>query len=178
LLVVAVDEQPDKRKAFTAGIARLCQEVLGAISVVLEQLGFGDVYDYAASKTAWLGAGLPVEGEVADVDRAFAFVEPVPTCPPNATIGDIADALRADGTVVVVVVDGDGTVLGALHPAAAGLPADTPVLDAAQPGPASVRPSITRHELAASMDDGGQDHVLVTTFDGHLVGLLRRAALG
>ena len=37
---------------------------------LLEQLGFRDVYDYAGSKTAWLGEGLPVEGEVAPEDRA------------------------------------------------------------------------------------------------------------
>jgi rhodanese-related sulfurtransferase len=144
---------------------------------LLEQLGFRDVYDYAGSKTAWLAEGLPVEGEVAPEDRAGARATRPPTCPPDATIGDVTDALTADATTVVVVVDDEDVVVGALHPRAAGLPATTPVLDAADPGPATVRPSITRFELAQSMDDGGQHHVIVSTSHGRLLGVVRRAEL-
>ena len=146
-------------------------------AALLEQFGFTDVYDYADSKTAWLGAGLPVEGSTGDGERVAAVATRPPTCGPSATIGDVADALSAEATAVVVVVDDAGVVLGALHPAAADLPADTPVLTAAQPGPATVRPSMTRHELARSMDDDAQHHVLVTTYDGRLVGLVRRQDL-
>ena len=144
---------------------------------LLEQLGFRDVYDYAGSKTAWLAEGLPVEGEVAPEDRAGARATRPPTCPPDATIGDVTDALTADATTVVVVVDDEDVVVGALHPRAAGLPATTPVLDAADPGPATVRPSITRFELAQSMDDDGQHHVIVSTSHGRLLGVVRRAEL-
>ena len=66
---------------------------------LLEQLGFRDVYDYAGSKTAWLAEGLPVEGEVAPEDRAGARATRPPTCPPDATIGDVtrrADRRRHD----------------------------------------------------------------------------------
>jgi rhodanese-related sulfurtransferase/CBS domain-containing protein len=144
---------------------------------VLELLGFTDVYDYVASKTAWLGEGLPGEGEVAAYDRAGARATRPPTCRPDATVGDIFDRLREPETVVVVVVDEQGLVLGALHPRAAGLPPATPVLEAADPGPATVRPSITRQELARSMDDEGQHHVIVSTSHGRLLGLVRRADL-
>jgi rhodanese-related sulfurtransferase len=143
---------------------------------VLEQLGFIDVYDYAGSKTAWLGEGLPSEGDVAADDRAGARATRPPTCAADATIGDVASMLRADDTVVVVV-DDDDVVVGALHPRAAGLPPTTAVLDAADPGPATVRPSITRFELARSMDDDGQRHVIVSTSHGRLVGVVRRADL-
>jgi hypothetical protein len=40
-----------------------------------------------------------------------------------------------------------------------------------------VRPSITAGELARSMDQEGQDHVLVTRLDGTLVGLVARRDL-
>jgi hypothetical protein len=46
-----------------------------------------------------------------------------------------------------------------------------------QTGPATVRPSISRRELAQSMDQQGQDHVLVTTSGGVLFGLARRRDL-
>jgi len=143
----------------------------------LEALGFTDVYDYVSSKTAWLGAGLPSEGDVGLAERAGGRARPVPTCGPTATIGDIAGDLTADGTDVVVVVNADGIVLGAVHPNAASLPPSTPVLTAADPGPASVRPSITREELARSMDDAGQHHVLVSTSHGRLLGIVHRADL-
>src|SRR5215207_722988 len=51
---------------------------------VLELLGFSEVYDYVASKTAWLGEGLPVEGDVAAADRAGARAVRPPTCAPEA----------------------------------------------------------------------------------------------
>jgi rhodanese-related sulfurtransferase/CBS domain-containing protein len=139
--------------------------------------GFTEVYDYSGSKTAWLGEGLPSEGEVRDEDRAGARATTAPTCPPEATVGEVSGDLRAAGTAVVVVVDDAGLVLGALHPNAAGLPADTPVLRAADPAPPTVRPSITRFELAESMDGDGQDHVLVATSHGRLLGVVRRQDL-
>ena len=147
-------------------------------AALLEAHGFTDVYDYVASKTAWLGAGLPSEGEVTPDERVGSRARPAPTCSPDATVGDVAESLTADGTTVVIVLDGDGVVLGALHPNAAGLPPDTPVLSAADPGPASVRPSITRGELAGSMDKNGQHHMIVSTYGGRLLGVVRRADLG
>jgi rhodanese-related sulfurtransferase/CBS domain-containing protein len=146
-------------------------------AVVLEQLGFTDVYDYADSKTAWLGEGLPADGDVLPTDRAGARATRPPTCGPDATIGDVVDDLRRDDTAVVVVVDDGDVVLGAVHPRAADLPASTNVVQAADPGPPTVRPSITRFELARSMDDRGQRHVLVSTSHGRLLGLVRRADL-
>ena len=143
----------------------------------LEVLGFTDVYDYVASKTAWLGACLPAEGEISPDDRVGSRVRPAPTCSPDATIGEVAASLKGDGTTVVIVLDHDDVVLGALHPNAAELPADTPVLTAADPGPATVRPSITRRELAESMDKHGQHHMIVSTYGGRLLGVVRRADL-
>jgi rhodanese-related sulfurtransferase len=146
-------------------------------AAVLEQLGFTDVYDYADSKTAWLGEGLPAEGDVPASDRAGSRASRPATCPADATIGDIADHLRAPDTAVVVVLDANDIVVGAVHPHAADLPPSTPVLHAADPGPPTVRPSITRFELAESMDQAGQRHVLVSTSHGRLIGLVRRADL-
>jgi rhodanese-related sulfurtransferase len=147
-------------------------------AALLEHFGFSRVYDYSDSKTAWLGCGLQAEGDLRDGDRVSAKARRPLTCGPEATIGDVAEHLREPGTVVVVVVNEDDVVLGALHPHAAGLPASTSVLAAADPGPATVRPSMTRFELAKSMEKDQQDHILVATSGGELIGLVRRADLG
>ena len=49
----------------------------------LESLGFTKVYDYVGGKSDWIAAGLPVEGELANVPRAINVVKrDVPTCGP------------------------------------------------------------------------------------------------
>ena len=50
-------------------------------------------------------------------------------------------------------------------------------LDVAHPSPTSVRPSITADELARSMDEAGEGHVVVSTLDGVLIGIVERADL-
>lgn len=95
----------------------------------------------------------------------------VPTCRPDEAVGDLA--ARFDGWEVCVVTSDEGVVLGVVRPEALGLPAATPVEQALQPGPPTVRPSITAEELATSMQDDHEERVLVTTFEGRLVGLVR-----
>src|SRR5687768_14959812 len=89
----------------------------------LEQLGFGEVYDYVASKAAWLACGLTGEGLLRDDDRAVAHaLGGVPRLKPDSTIGDF---LQTVGTwEVAVVVDGDDVVLGAVRREARSLPPD------------------------------------------------------
>jgi phage shock protein E len=147
-------------------------------AALLEAFGFTDVYDYSDSKTAWVGCGLRAEGETRDDDRVSSRTSRPPTCAADATIACVVEALTAEDTTVVVVVSEDDVVLGAVHPHAASLPPSTPVLAAADPGPASVRPSMTRFELAESMDSDQQTHVIVSTSGGELIGVVRRDELG
>ena len=76
-----------------------------------------------------------------------------------------------------MVVDDHRVVLGAVRPRTAHGLAGVTALEAADPGPPTVRPSITVSELAGSMDDDGQDHVLVTTYAGELIGIVLRRNL-
>ncbi len=146
-------------------------------AVRFELLGFGEVYDFVASKAGWMAACLPVEGSsdreahAGDVARTD-----VATCGPDATLADVADAI-GDGPVCVVV-DDRRVVVGAVRADALRLDPSTPVEAVLQPGPPTVRPSIPTGELLGSMGKDGQDHVLVTTYDGVLVGLVEREALG
>jgi rhodanese-related sulfurtransferase/CBS domain-containing protein len=141
----------------------------------LAELGFDRVHDYVGSKVAWVGAGLPVEGAAHTGTWAGALAHDVATCPPHATVGDVRADL--DDAGLCVVVDDEQIVLGVVGAEPAGLPDDTPVEDVLQPGPSTVRPSITARELAESMDRGGEQHVLVTTYDGRLLGIVERSDL-
>lgn len=79
---------------------------------------------------------------------------------------------------VVAIVNDEGILLGVVRPEAiVGLPLSTPVAEVILPAPATVRPSVLAPELAESMDKDGRTHVLVTTFEGRLLGLVHRKDL-
>jgi rhodanese-related sulfurtransferase/CBS domain-containing protein len=139
----------------------------------LATLGFSDVYDYTASKVAWLALGLPAEGSRPSTRRAGAHVRrDVPTTRLDGTVDDleatIGDAER------VVVLDEDDVVLGIVRRDALGLEPVTPVEAVLQPAPPSVRPSIPLDELAESMEQDGRSYVIVSHLDGTFVGVIER----
>ena len=165
----------------------------------LERLGFGEVYDYAAGKAAWLAMGRSAEGSIGDEERAGPVARrDAPTCGPDETVAD-ARARLGEWELAVVVTDGvsdgasggvaggvaggvpGGVVLGVLTAAkAAESPAGERVGDVMAAGPSTFRPSITRTELAAWMDnqDGSRSRrTLITTLDGRLVGVVCREDL-
>ena len=142
----------------------------------LETLGFNEVYDYAASKVAWFAAGYPAEGSVPDSSRAGAIARTdVPRCALDTTVAELA-AIIGDHPRAAVT-DADGIVLGLVRREVLDLPDDTRVEAVLQPAPPTVRPSITAHELAESMDKDGRTYVLVSHYDGVLVGLIEREDL-
>src|SRR3954454_1229515 len=80
----------------------------------LDQLGFAEVYDYVASKAAWLACGLPGEGLLHEDRRVAARVHAdVPRLKPNAAISDLATAIG--DWEIAVVVDGDDVLLGSIR---------------------------------------------------------------
>lgn len=140
-----------------------------------ETLGFTDVYDYVASKVAWMACGLPIEGDVPPQRRAGAVARDAACCRLEATVGELAASL-AEGRRVVVTT-ADRVVLGVVRPEARLLDPATPILDVLDGAPPSVRPSITTDELAESMDRDQRSFVLVTTPDGVLLGAIERDQL-
>jgi len=141
----------------------------------LEVLGFAEVYDYMNSKVAWLGYGLPFEGTDGPACRALARADEVPLHHPDDTVDSISTTLER--WPIAVVTTDDDVVVGVVRPEVLSLPHSTALRDVLQPGPPSVRPSISIRELASSMDHDGQRWVLVTRSDGALLGLVRREAL-
>jgi len=134
------------------------------------------VYDYVPGKAAWMATGLPFEGENGPDTRSRAVADTsVPTCGLDDTVGDVAD--RLGGAPLCVVVQ-DGLVMGLLEDDALGGDRSRSTAEAMKPGPSTFRPSVPKEELASYLDDHDLDRTLVTTLDGRLVGLVRRADLG
>ena len=140
-----------------------------------ETLGFTDVYDYVASKVAWMACGLPIEGTIPARSRAGAIARDVPRAAATTTASPTSR--RRWRTTRGRRHPDDGVVLGVVRAEARLLPGDTEVADVLDGAPPSVRPSITATELAESMDRDGRPFVLVTRPDGVLLGVIERADL-
>jgi rhodanese-related sulfurtransferase len=142
----------------------------------LVALGFTDVYDFVAGRAAWTSAGLPTEGAVGDRDRIGPFVHcEVPRCALQSTVGDVRSVIG--DWELCVVVDDDDVVLGEVRADALGQPADLPISAVLLSGPGTVRLDARVRDLAAQLDRDHLARILVTTFDGRLMGLLRREDL-
>jgi rhodanese-related sulfurtransferase len=142
----------------------------------LESLGFEHVADFVSGRAAWTADGRPTEGEIGDRDRISGCVRrDVPRCGPDATATD-ARALIGDWELCAVV-DSEGILLGVVRADALEGADNLAVRDLLLPGPGTVRPDARVTEMAEQLDRDRLEHVLVTTFGGRLIGLLRRSDL-
>ncbi len=141
----------------------------------LESLGFGEVYDYAASKADWMAWGLPREGRSASVPTVGEVTRrDVPTCSLTDTVGDARDRTRAAGSDLCAVVTGDGVVLGLLRGEQLDSDPGATVERVMRLGPTTYHLGAKAPEAAERMRERGVRALLVTTPDGALVGVLRR----
>jgi CBS domain-containing protein len=141
----------------------------------LDSLGFTQVYDYAAGKTDWGSAGLPLEGANASQTRAGAHVRTdVPVCRLDDRLADVCDRLEDSGWDTCFVVDERGVVLGRLGRRAIRGRADVLAEDAMTLGPSTVRPAARLGDMVERMRRQNLTNLPVTTSDGRFVGLLTR----
>ncbi|MGI8516786.1 MAG: CBS domain-containing protein [Acidimicrobiia bacterium] len=139
----------------------------------LEAFGFARVYDYVDGISDWKAAGLPVEGAKDQPLRIADATRPdVPTCQPETPLGDIRSRLTDSGWEVCVVVDCDRVVIGRLLQCALGDDDHARAEHVMEPGPSTVRPDSLLQPLVARLDDRDVSHVLVTTPQGVLIGVL------
>ena len=132
----------------------------------LERFGF-TVYDYAAGKVDWLAAGLPTVRSAPAPRRALDGADRDPaTCSPDTRV----DMLVGDA---VLVVNETGIVLGRVRPQphAGGATAE----EVMEPGPATVRAHEPLDELLERMERRRVHEIVVTTPEGHLLGVVRRS---
>ncbi len=110
--------------------------------------------------------GLPVEGK--DGPFLGGQLSDVATCDVGLTVGDARAVLEGSEGESVIVLAGDGLVVGELEAGTLhGRDDGDRLLDVMDPVPTTVRPSVT----VASLAEGGGGSRLVTTSDGRLLGL-------
>ena len=139
-------------------------------------MGFADVYMLEGGRAAWTVLGLPTEGQIGDARRIGPRAVDVPSVPVDATVRDVV--ALGDIPYTVVVLGPDDVVVGALRPAVDALPPRTRVRDIMIPAPATIRPDLRVEEVARRFAKDGLDHVLVSTVNGVLIGLVTMEVLG
>jgi CBS domain-containing protein len=141
----------------------------------LEALGFTQVFDYVTGIADWKAAGLPIEGNLEPKDLvADATRGDVATCRLGETVGSVRAQHATEQWEICAVVDCDGIVVGRLRPSALEGQDDRLVEDVMEPGPSTVRPDGLLQPLVERMVHRNAPHVLVTTPQGMLVGILFR----
>jgi len=133
-------------------------------------MGFVDVYMLEGGRAAWTVLGLPTEGQVGDARRVGQRAVDVPTVPVDATVKNVL--ALGEIAYTVVVLGPDDVVVGALRPTVRALPPRTLVRDVMIPAPSTIRPDLRVEEVARRFAKDGLDHLLVTTVNGVLIGLV------
>ena len=141
----------------------------------LESLGFTKVYDYVGGKSDWIAAGLPVEGEQADIPRAIdVVVRDVPTCRPSDLIGGVSDQVEAARDDLCIVTNDDGIVLGRLRRLALASGRGKAVHEVMESGPTTTRADAWLEGLVPRLHNANVRSMLITTPEGRLIGVVYR----
>lgn len=141
----------------------------------LEALGYDRVYDYVDGIADWKAAGLPIEGSGDSEQRVSdATRRDVPTCRPDETIGEIRPRTVDEGWDVCVVTDCDQMAIGRIRSSGFDTDPDRLAVDVMEPGPSTVRADGLLQPLVQRMEERNAPHVIVSTPQGKLVGILIR----
>ena len=137
------------------------------------QLGFASVYDYTLGKVDWIAAGLPSVRPGQPSRRIIdAIRRDVPTCAANTPAGLALQQAHAQGWDRCVVIAGQGTVIGILRAGRIGASEQSPAAEVMQPGPTTVRAHEDLDATRQRMRERHVAHLLVTTPDGTLIGVV------
>jgi CBS domain-containing protein len=124
----------------------------------------------------WMARGLPWDGEDRSLPHVADLVRTdVPTCRPGDRLGDVRQRVQAAGWLVCVVVNEANVVLGLLAEDAWHTDPQATAEAAMACAPRTFRPHILLEKALKYMHKHNTDHVLVTTGDGELLGLVQRA---
>lgn len=147
-------------------------------AALLDRLGFQRVYDYAASKVDYLARGLPREGEKAGERRAVdALRNDVVRCGPGDSVEEARARIKTSPFGFGLVVDKSGVLLGRLRRSALEQGEGGTVDQLMEVGPSTVRADVPAEELRERLEERELKCAIVTTPDGVLQGVARRADL-
>jgi CBS domain len=120
-------------------------------------------------KVDWIARGLPTEGEKADAPRVGRLArDDVATCGLDEPAERVRELIDASPYGFCLVLAEDGTLLGRIRKSTLEM----------EPGPSTVRYDLGVDELRERLDEKDLRTAIVTTPEGKLVGVVRRADLG
>jgi CBS domain-containing protein len=123
----------------------------------------------------WVARGLPWDGEERSLPHVVDLVRAdVPTCRLGERLADVRLRVQAAGWKACVVVNEANVVLGLLAGDAWHTDPQATAEAAMACAPRTFRPHILLEKALKYMQKHDTDHVLVTTGDGELLGLVRR----
>ncbi len=141
-------------------------------------LGFEQVFDYLPGKADWLARGLPTEGDRAGERRVGELArQDVATCHLSERMGDVRPRVEASPYGFALVVADSDVLLGRLRREVLDGDPDRRAEEVMEPGPSTVRMDTAPDSLAERLDRSNLKTALVSTPDGALVGVVRRADL-
>jgi Mg/Co/Ni transporter MgtE len=127
-------------------------------------------------KQEWAAFGLPLEGAGARAPTAGDRIDrDVPTCRPGESLGAVRARVRAAGRDICVVANERRVVQGLLREPELSAEASSRVEDVMELGPSTFRPDVSLDEMEEYFEQHELPSAPITTPDGVLVGLLRRA---
>jgi CBS domain len=120
-------------------------------------------------KVDWIARGLPTEGEEADAPRVGRLArDDVATCGLDEPAERVRELIDASPYGFCLVLAEDRTLLGRIRKSTLEL----------EPGPSTVRYDLGVDELRERLDKRDLKTAIVTTPEGKLIGVVRRADLG
>lgn len=103
------------------------------------------------------------------------FQRNVPTCFLNERVSVVSRRVETAGGDMAVVVDGNGVVLGRLRQKSFAQHPEVIVEDVMEDGPTTIRPDTKLADIIPRMQAKNVNHIIVTTANGRLTGILSRA---
>jgi Mg/Co/Ni transporter MgtE len=144
----------------------------------LEALGFTQVYDYAPGKVDWLANNLPVDGEQAQaVTAGLVARNDAVTCRLEDRVGPLRERVKRSPYGFALVTTPGGVLLGRVRHSALSDDPQARAEDIMEAGPATVRAHVPASELAKRLAQREFETAIVTTPEGHLIGVARRTEL-
>ena len=140
----------------------------------LEEIGFEQVYDYAAGKADWGASGLSLEGRPSPRASELSRAD-TPTCAAGDRLQGVRARVLESGWDTCLVVDRERVVVGRLGRRALARDDDVAVAEAMSEGPRTFRPNVRLGALVGWMRNRNLTSAVVTTSDGRLVGVVRLA---
>jgi hypothetical protein len=137
------------------------------------------VYDYVPGKVDWLARGLPTEGERAGETRVGDLArDDVVTAGLGDSAAELARRIDDSPYGFALVLADDGTLLGRLRRSAIEDGTAATAEELVTPGPSTVRPDTDPAELRKKLDAKDLKTAIVSTPEGHVIGVVLRRALG